>query len=121
MTREEARLELQTELKHLFGKPPSLDDIYTLTPRGMDELWDKLITERLARREAEERVKKLEEFIGNWENWCNAYPEDIFTPFTEEELKANSILITRASAAMGRHILETMKDDICALKEEKQP
>ena len=35
--------------------------------------------------------------------FARAYPEDIFTPFTEEELKRHSVIITRASAAAGRH------------------
>lgn len=35
---------------------------------------------------------------------ANAYPEDIFGPVTEEEQKEHASLITRNSAAMGRHL-----------------
>lgn len=64
----------------------------------------------------EEEIGRLNDFVDRWETWANAYPTDIFTPFTPEELKKHSILITRASAAMGRHILDTMKKDIEELR-----
>lgn len=35
---------------------------------------------------------------------ANAYPEDIFGPVTEAEVKEHASLITRNSAAMGRHL-----------------
>ena len=38
-----------------------------------------------------------------YRNMVNAYPEDIFRPFDKHEITAYSAIITRASAAMGRH------------------
>lgn len=37
-----------------------------------------------------------------------AYPEDVFVPFTGEELKQHQTVITRASGAMGRHCSQFM-------------
>ena len=68
----------------------------------------------------ESRVKELEEAIEEhchrWETWANAYPEDIFEPLTKEEIKQYSNIITRNSAAMGRHILKNVKEDTAELR-----
>ena len=39
-----------------------------------------------------------------------AYPEDIFPPFTDEERKANSMVISRASGNMGRFLSRHMTE-----------
>jgi hypothetical protein len=61
----------------------------------------------------------MQEVIDKWEKWADAYPERIFTPFTDEELKEHPNIITRASASMGRHILELLKRDVRNLKEKR--
>ncbi len=59
-----------------------------------------------------ERVYLLESFVEKWAEWCRAYPEEVFTPFTTKELREHSTIITRASAGMARHILKVMREDI---------
>ena len=44
-----------------------------------------------------------EELINRLRQTAEAYPEDIFTPLTDEDRKAHGTLISRASAGMGRH------------------
>ena len=39
-----------------------------------------------------------------------AYPEDVFIPFTPEETRAHSRVITRASGAMGRHMSQFLTE-----------
>lgn len=43
-----------------------------------------------------------------------AYPEDIkmFRPLTKEEIEEHSDIITRASAAMGRHLIKVIREKI---------
>jgi hypothetical protein len=36
-------------------------------------------------------------------SFAEAYPEDVFRPLTDADRKEHSVLITRASAQMGRH------------------
>jgi hypothetical protein len=67
-----------------------------------------------------------QELIERLESWCEAYPEDIFTPlegscmqpFTGDyDTHEKRILITRASASMGRHMIErALKPAIAELK-----
>jgi hypothetical protein len=45
----------------------------------------------------------IEGIIQRLRSFKGAYPEDIFQPFTDIELKAYTAIITRASAGMGRH------------------
>lgn len=47
---------------------------------------------------------RLERLLRQLRSWSKAYPEDVFIPFTEEERKEHSLIITRASGAMGRHM-----------------
>lgn len=48
-------------------------------------------------------------------SFSKAYSEDVFIPFTEEETKQWSVIITRASAAMGRHCAKFMSEAADAL------
>lgn len=56
-----------------------------------------------------------EQLIERLENWCEAYPPDVFTPLEGSSQKPYTgdydtvekrNLITRASAGMGRHMIE---------------
>ena len=52
--------------------------------------------------------------LDRYKQWCEAYPEDIFTPLKGDPVKKTedydtpekNNLITRASASMGRHMIE---------------
>lgn len=39
---------------------------------------------------------------------ASAYPEDIFPPFTDDERRENSVIISRASGNMGRFLSKPM-------------
>lgn len=41
--------------------------------------------------------------ISDLRGFAVAYPEDIFTPLTPEEIEEHPLIITKASASMGRH------------------
>jgi hypothetical protein len=49
-------------------------------------------------------AEELEDFVNTLRGFTKAYPEDIFLPLTEEQIKEHSLVITRASAGMGRHL-----------------
>ncbi|HUX17542.1 MAG TPA: hypothetical protein VMW52_13785 [Phycisphaerae bacterium] len=49
--------------------------------------------------ERKQLIHELREF-------ARAYPESIFTPFTPAEIEKHGTIITRASAAAGRHFAE---------------
>jgi hypothetical protein len=68
------------------------------------------------RAEVERLREVIDEHAHRWETWATAYPEDVFTPITEEETKKYANIITRNSAAMGRHILKNVEEDIAELR-----
>lgn len=43
------------------------------------------------------------DLIHELRQFAQAYPEDIFTPLTDAEREGNDLIITKASAGMGRH------------------
>ena len=48
-------------------------------------------------------AEDVDDMIQTLRNWSNAYPENVFVPFTPEETEKHSMVITRARGAMGRH------------------
>lgn len=60
--------------------------------------------------------ERRQSLIHELREFARAYPENIFTPFTEEELKRHSVIITRASAAAGRHFAPWFLKAAAALK-----
>ncbi len=66
------------------------------------------------------RNEQLEELLHEMLQWCEAYPEDIFTPLQGDPIKETGDydteekrnLITRASASMGRYILKKWPEKI---------
>ncbi len=66
------------------------------------------------------RNEQLEELLREMLQWCEAYPEHIFTPLQGDPIKKTGdydteekcTLITRASASMGRHILKKWPEKI---------
>jgi len=61
----------------------------------------------------------LDELDQTLRSFAKAYPENVFTPFSEEELETHSVIITRASGAMGRHMAQfttQAADAIAALR-----
>jgi hypothetical protein len=59
--------------------------------------------------------ERTEELLRRMEDWCEAYPPDIFTPLEgscmapytlDSDTPEKRTLITRASAQMGRHMIE---------------
>jgi hypothetical protein len=83
-----------------------------------DEIGDFLSSPSPCRHEKDNaRLREaVEEHLHRWHTWCDAYPEDIFTPLSKEEIKEYSNIITRNSAAMGRQILKRMKEDLDELR-----
>jgi hypothetical protein len=68
---------------------------------------------------------KTRELIERLENWCEAYPPDIFTPLEGDPMKRTGDydtaekrnLITRTSASMGRHMIDrALKPAIAELR-----
>lgn len=57
-----------------------------------------------------------EELIRTLRSFSEAYPEEVFTPLTDEDRKLHGILITRASAGMGRHCAKFMREAADALE-----
>lgn len=60
----------------------------------------------------------MSELVDRLHSLTKAYPEDVFTPLTPEEIEQHSNIVTRASASMGRHfagILTDAADRIAAL------
>lgn len=49
--------------------------------------------------------------------YSTAYPEDIFIPLTDEDLLEHGMLITRASAGMGRHCAKFMAEAAARIEE----
>lgn len=66
---------------------------------------------------ADGRLEEAEKIISEW---ARAYPEDVFTPLpkygTPEQKAQDNVLVTRASAHMGRHMSKCLLEDIKALK-----
>jgi hypothetical protein len=48
--------------------------------------------------------RDVSELVHELRSIAGAYPEDIFGPVTDAEIKEHASLITRNSAAMGRHL-----------------
>lgn len=72
-----------------------------------------------AARDAEDRIDALEEALHRVRLWCDAYPEDIFTPLTKEETAAAVAAIRgaigdagsdRLHASWARHILTGLRE-----------
>lgn len=64
-----------------------------------------------------------DDFVLRLRSIANAYPEDIFGPVTDDERREHASLITRNSAAMGRHLgkfLAQAADEIERLEHEIQ-
>ncbi len=60
-------------------------------------------------------TRDVQDVIHQMRSIAQAYPEDIFPPLTEAEVKGHSAIVSRASASMGRHfakILKGMADDL---------
>jgi hypothetical protein len=51
-------------------------------------------------------------------SFAEAYPEDVFRPLTDADRKEHSVLITRASAQMGRHFGKWTKVEQAALDQQ---
>lgn len=66
----------------------------------------------------EGRASGIEEMRKMIQKWRDAYPEDIFQPVPkhDEQTDAESDLITRASAQMGRHTSTRLLEDLIALQ-----
>lgn len=65
----------------------------------------------------------MSDLIERLEQLCKAYPEDIFTPLqdTDEDTEEKQRIITRAGAAMGRHIgVVFIRPAIAELREQQQ-
>lgn len=62
---------------------------------------------------------KIEEILEELEE---AYPEDvnIFRPLSKEEIEQYSEIITRASAAMGRHLVKVIREKLAEPEEEEE-
>lgn len=69
--------------------------------------------------QAEERIDALEEALWRVRQWCDAYPEDIFTPPTKEETRKAVAAIRKAignagsdrmHASWARHILTGLRE-----------
>ena len=57
----------------------------------------------------------VEQLIEELRSFAEAYPEDIFRPLTDADRKEHPVLITRASADMGRHMGKWMLRAAAAL------
>ena len=54
-----------------------------------------------------ERGRIVNEVEASLRALADAYPFEIFTPLPKEDILANANVVTRASAAMGRHYAKT--------------
>jgi hypothetical protein len=76
--------------------------------------WASRTAEELAQRVLvlTERVENLEDAIFQIEQWCEAYPEDVFTPLSDFDvtragllLKSGNIDVGALHAQWARHLL----------------
>lgn len=67
----------------------------------------------------------IEDIAHRLKGWSEAYPEDIFRPLSEAEIKEVTKVypgvIDRASAAMGRHFAKQMREMGVALEKALGP
>ena len=73
-----------------------------------------------------DREKRLEEALGAVRNWCNAYPDLVFTPLREDQillagnvLKQKGIDIGALHAGWARHLLGGIKTIVEQALQEK--
>jgi len=52
--------------------------------------------------------EEIEAMVATLRSFADAYPESVFGPVTKEEIAQHASLITRNSAAMGRHCAQFM-------------
>lgn len=82
---------------------------------AVDERLDRVERELMASEEHEELIRRLRSF-------GQAYPYDMFPALTSEErVKVGGDLISRISAAMGRHCSKIMAEAADALERAAQP
>lgn len=77
-----------------------------------DDLMRQAATQlRTAAAEGEDRFAEI---LHRLDSWCQAYPEDVFTPTTHEEIQAVAAafpgMVDRISASMGRHMVKHMRE-----------
>lgn len=61
-------------------------------------------------------IERITEVV---QKWLDAYPPDIFGEVTEAERKEHPGLITRNSAAMGRHMATQLLEQISAIRSDQ--
>lgn len=74
----------------------------------------------------EDENERLQQLAHELRDWFRAYPEDVFTPLQGDPIKKTGdydtkekrTLITRASAAMARHMIERIPEKIRAALDE---
>lgn len=74
----------------------------------------------------DEEIERLQQLAHELRDWFRAYPVDIFTPLQGDPIKKTGdydtkekrTLITRASAAMARHMIERIPEKIRAALDE---
>ncbi len=48
----------------------------------------------------------MSDILEHLQSWCEAYPEDVFTPLSDEDRRCYPKVISRASGQAGRHFVE---------------
>ena len=62
------------------------------------------MTHRQPKKPCSPKPNERKALIRELREFARAYPEEIFTPFTDAEREQYAAVITRASGAMGRHL-----------------